>query len=528
MHTNLNMVRYTLPMTGGVAPKSADDDRGHWDIADNTTASVRDAYFPKERDDHINAAKTKKVATGPLKVQIATQEKAAILTNQVARLSLNRAVLTDHLEDRVSSFLVQIVDCYDTDLHFTIGVTENQTESTSKAILKMPAGFAAPAGGDEVNFASAHHGTLPCIYAYPRTEWDVWKLKGSATAAGKPEPIVYMKNTDTYYNNNACTGLEKVINQADIDVDGNVTEKQVEFPSKIMPDNEIKLRQYTIELLNKASRKEIDPLEGFNLFMNKLEATIDILAVNLTEPEKKEIFRVWKEHFQGIKTDYQADQKSFIAKLLGIHIPRTERDCIQLDDLIFPRRLSLLKLKNQYISKLNAKITGVRSDILEGTAKTPKNFDKAFKVAVIKEAAKWGGPMKKLVDRFYVSSSKMLEHWETTCTKPALELVAKESSQKIIKTMFSEWNKYVHNFSVDESRFEGDLVKQIRETQKISLRKFADIYNQEFPNVRKLNYEQLRRIEGGHVKIDAAQIERFAAVLKVNKNALIAGFCNNS
>lgn len=521
-HININMRPVqNLPLENEYVPEPGA--RGKWDIMENTTPSVRDAVYQDFREEHIAKAKTKKVADGAVTIKNLSAQETAVLTNKCTRMLFSKEALEDHMEERISAFLMQIIDCYDRDLHYTVGKTEDQTKSTSAINIQLPPGIRKPPADLKISFASAHHGTLPCIYAYPRAEWDAWKAHHNVNAPGKPIGKIHSNKSDTYYLNNACTGLETIINQADIDLDGNPTEKMIEFGRR-KSDNERKLREFTIDLLNKAAKKEITPVQGLGLYIDRLKTLLDQLVVDNPTGERHLIFSTWKDVIVDLEGRYRGNYKLFIAKLLHIHVPLGDRDVLNIEEMIYPRHFKMLQRKNTYQTELAFRVDTLKKKILEGVSNTPKNFDKAFKLALMKEAFVQDERIRIIFQRFYNCSGQTLANLQTECDKfkPAIRLVEGKDSKTFIREFFVNFSKYIHNFSIDEAKFSSGLVKEIRLIRGLSLRTFSKEHNRLFPQAHPLNHEQLRRIELGCVKPTTGMIERMARVLNIHESILKA------
>lgn len=525
-YINLNMRPIAnLPLQSEHAPGAGSRDK--WDTKENSSPSVLDGSFLEIRESHIAQARTKKEAEGPVKKKLTTVEEVATYTDKCSRMVLSSETIKDHMEDRITAFFMQIIDCYDTDLHFTIGHTQDQTKSTPAIKFEIQAGLPRPLNTDlKMTFASAHHGTIPCLYAYPRIDWETWKINNNPNAAGKPQAKVYLNKSDTYYLNNACTGVATIINQADIDVDGNPTENLVEFPRVPKLHHDKKLRELTIELLNRAAKKEITPVQGFGLYMIELKRLVDALDAQFPQGEKHIIFSTWKTLLEELNARYAENYKLFIAKILGIHIPNADRDAINLKELL-NSRFKIMQKKNTYQTELAFRVDQLKNNILLGAAKKPKLFDKAFKLALLTEASTQDHQIRQIFQRYYNTNGQTVEQLQLDCNatcKPALRLVQTEESKRKINAFFVNFRQYMHNFSIDQAKFSSGLSKEIRELRGLSLRKFADKHNRLFPHAHRLNHEQLRRIELGCTKPDSGLIGRIARVLDVHESVLKTEF----
>lgn len=522
-YVNINMRSIqNLPLRSGHEPAVGERDK--WDVKENHSPSVLDPVWGEVRE-ILTKDKTKTEAKKPLKVELTTVEMVAALTDKCTRLALSKIPIEEHMEERISAFLMQLIDCYDTDLHFTVGHTQDQTESTPSMHFLIQRGVARPPQADlKMTFASAHHGTLPCLFAYPRVEWEAWKGQNNPKAPGKPQAKVYLCQSDTYYLNNACTGLATIINQADIDLDGNPTEKNVEFSRRPRVNDQKKLRELSIALFNRVAKKEINPVQGFGLYMHELTRLVDGLDAQHVDGERHLIFSTWKALLGDLNARYAGNYKLFIATLLGIRIPVGDRDAINLDEIVYPRHFKMMQLKNTYQTELALRVEDLRKKVLAGLPKAPLTFDKAFKAALLKEASQQKEKVRQIFQRYYNANGQTAEQLERECFKPAFDLLDRAASKLKVREFFSEFSKYIHNFTVDQSKFSSGLAKEIRLMRGLSLRTFSQKHNELFPNARRLNYEQLRRIELGCVMPDTGLIGRMARVLDIHESVLKAEF----
>ncbi len=518
-----------LPLGNSYKPSEVATSRAHWSLESNLTPSVRDEVFQAQRENFINNATTKKQALGPVTAEIEDPEEAALLTDQCGRMIFSQAAIENHMEERIAAFLMQLIDCYDTTFHYTIGKTQDQTESTPPIHFKLAEGLERPPQTDlKMSFASAHHGTIPCIWSYPREEWERWKALNNPNAGEKPQAKIHLNKSDTYYANNACTGLATEINRADIDVDGNDKEADVEF-GPIKAEGQQRLRHYSIGLLNRVAKKELNPIQGFGLYMAKLKTLIKNLNDAQLSPEKRVIFETWKKVIEEFEAIYEGDYRLFISKLLGIYALPTAEQGIDLDKVVYPRHYHLLKTKNTYQTELAFRIDDLKAKILALRANKPRNFDKAFKLALMSEAGVQKERVRMVFQRHYNCNGETLESLKHECEhtcKPALALVTNAASKKLIEEFFVTFAQYLHNFTIDQAKFSAELVSSIRKSQNLSLRAFSTIYNVTFPNVQRLNYEQLRRIELSCVEPSKPMIERLAKVLHVHPTVLISTVYN--
>ncbi len=526
-HVNMNMRPHpNRELVPGMTPQpKAKTNRDLFDPGKNESPSVENPVYQAEIHAQRDLEEENGEEPSTFGIQAKTEEEAKTYTDPAERIKLSRTALRNHLHERISAFFMQLIDCYDTPYYYTIGKVEDQMKSTSPLHIEIDEDIEIEVEAErEVKHASAHHGTLPCVYVYPRGEWEAWKLH--KLAQNRPSPKVHVKNSDTYRLNNACSGLEEVINRADIDIDGNATEETTELRKTPQREEDKKLREKAIALLNLAARKEIDPIEGLRRFLTDLGKRIKVLSQqnHVAKPEKNFIFKSWRADIGAIQQAFAANVQLYIADLLGIntHNPAIQ-DTLNVMPLVFPRHYQLLKTKDYYQTTLAEKIEQLAKGIL-GTAKKPKLFKQAFDVAMMKGALASSEKVRIIFQRFYNCSGQTLGQLAATCQKnatPALNLVNSESSKEKIKAFFIQFEQYIHNLNIEQTKFRAKLLKEIRGIKGIGVRKFVLAYNwnnRKNPKVKSLSYGQVYRIEGGCVEITKEMAESFAAILKVDRS----------
>lgn len=509
-------------MSRGILPSK--NYREHLDLQENQTPSEENPVFEKIKEMQKCAEKTKNIAVTSLKKALTNENHNNNLTDPITRIKLSKEALSDHLEERVSTFLLYLIDCYDTENHYTIGKTETQTKSTPEIKVEK-AKNGKPA--QTVKLASAHHGVIPCVYAYPRDEWEIWKKQDDPKARGKPEPVIYMKNTDSYFANNACTGLEALFNQKDIDIDGNATEQHIEFAKNRTVSKE-KLREYSIGLLNQVAKKELEPIGAFVLFLKKFSSIISELKTNSKNREDFLVFSYWEEDIKNLESQCNADPSLFVAKLLSLNFSQSDSECLNLSTLLLPRHFELIKTKNIYQNQISTKIEAVSGQILKDVNRKPNNFSLAMKITILEKAKAESDIVKSLFFRYYCASEKSLTDWKRKCTNPALQLIHKQTNINLINSIFKDFREYIHNLAIAEAKYQCHILHEARKLKKLSFSEFFNLYNKTYPKEEKLNHQKLYRIENGGVKMSKEQIKRFANILDIPEMVFYPQFCQLS
>jgi hypothetical protein len=517
----------------GFPLRPASERRQIMDVKENLTPSVQDAHFADQRAaaEKYKAANKRKAVNkrkaaksgGPLVINDA---KAV---NLCERLFKAAAAINEHLEERITCFLFQLIDCHETDRHFTIGKTELQTKATPELVINGKGRKKA-----KVSYNAAHHGTLPCIYAYPREKWKAWK-EGGRNAKEKPKGVVYLKNSKTYLDNNACTGLEAIINKADIAIDGNHTEKHVELSKKPRPTaGQMKLREFSIGLLNQVALGEISVEMGFGSFLKKLKGLVtkkfEEIEAGLAKVDRgqanlraqKEIFTLWKDTAIDINTQYTQSPKLFIARMIGLDLPKNRDWGLSIAQTLQPALFDMIKIKNRYQSHISYLVDQVVKEIFPKKA-PDQRVRKVVTVELLQQIQHLDMKGRRPLE---VARQLELFGWSselTTADENAKKVInAKKAIAKIGRGIISSHAQricdYINNLYVQAVQFQGFVLDAMRMVNGFTKeKKFVDRYNKKVDQAKKIDVSEFIKLCQGEEQLTSGQIARFAHLLKIPK-----------
>ncbi len=274
------------PHHGLTAPEAdARIGKARWELDENETSSVQDEVFPLFRD------------PGPGQVRI---------LDPLYRLDATRDVICMHFEKRISHLFALAALCYRTGYVFREGHTVHQGLASHHIQVPVRTG-----GTDTVEFAAAHHATLPCLYA---------------RAPDSPNEFVFAYRSDIYDEGNATASVPKEINSADTAIDGT--------------EHHNKLRDLTVALLNQASTGHLSPIEVTAEFSRRLvtetgraiahyEGELQRLTQKIRRSPKEEkwcinapntlrVLRIFQEHAHSLITI--ADNPVVIDRWLNLRL----------------------------------------------------------------------------------------------------------------------------------------------------------------------------------------------------------------
>jgi hypothetical protein len=269
-------------------------------------------------------------------------------------------MIIDHIDKRIALFFQQLIVCYKVPFVFEMGVTQHQAPS-APTLTKT-------AGGEtiKVPFNSAHSATIPCLYAYHKSDHDKWLANPQAHP--KPTAFVYLKGSDTYKSHNATIELIKVVNSADISLDG--TSQSAD-----------QLRIKSIALINQAAKGLLTPQEGLKQFL--LEAKRILESRTESPGVKPEIRKILAIYLERVETALdEINDESYFDQLINVTINHEPTEAAKLRKLIYARRFKIIRESQETQSVIAKKIAVLSAEIL-GVRRRPANFNSVLKKKIL-------------------------------------------------------------------------------------------------------------------------------------------------
>jgi len=454
--------------------------RDQYLLRDNETISVDDRVFGKS-------------------IKTETQKETQEMVDPRKLISKYEDMIDDHIERRVAVIFQQLVVCYKTGLHFEIGDTRHQGESATALQL-------IDHNGEKSKLCvrnAAHSSTIPCIIAYENIEWK----KHVIERAPKPQGFVYIKGASIYNAANSTLAMHRDINEADIKIDAH-------------------LRKYTLELLNKCSQGDTEPINAFKIFLEK--------AIEETKSKEKaaktigivtalEFFEV---SLEGIVDELKEDPK-FFEKMLGIQIDENKTSA-RVRREIYNLRYKAIRDHQLDEAKIIAKVEGVAQKILEkiGKVRKPIYFKKAL-FCLLREEIPTDKDRLRL-DKLF-SSAQGYYYSETTKTANTLSstkaLLKKEVLDEI-KALAQYFAKEMQNMKLDETLKRGLITRTLRGIKDWTQKELAQKIKEMFPTTAA-SQSTISRIENNGKRVGVGYAQELAEVFAVDVALFVFSFFND-
>ena len=313
-----------------------------------------------------------------------TQDELIVLKSPERLIAESKEKIEDHIDKRIALFFQQLIVTYNVPFHFEIGDTQHQAPS-SPTLTKKDGGQTV-----KVPFNSAHSATIPCLYAYHKKDWDKWKADPQNNA--KPTAFVYLKGSDTYNSHNATMGLIKLVNTADIVLDGT-------------SQSLYKLRVKSIGIIERSAKGEIRPKEGLREFLGQAKRVLTEQIANASVKEEfKKILRIYLDRVDNAIE--QSGDESFFDQLLNIKIDNENEEASRLRALVYRRRFSIIRESQETQSVIIKKIHDVAVSII-GINRKQANFDIIMKKKVLSLCTT---QERRQLSRFFGVSLEQITH----------------------------------------------------------------------------------------------------------------------
>ncbi len=446
--------------------------RDKFDLEENETSSVTDMIF------------------GDLRKQRATKSMVESLKDKTFLIQESEEMIETHIDKRIALFFQELIVCYDVPFFFEIGETQHQAPSAPTLAKK--------AGGEEVKvpFNSAHSSTIPCLYAYPRKEWVEWGKNPEGKE--KPKPFVYLKGSHVYNSQNATIEMIKLVNSADISLDG----------TRHSADQ---LRTKSIDLINKTAKGVLTPQMAFLAFLKETKQILESKVKSSdVKPEIRAILDIYLERIEAALTE--AENGSYLDQLLDVRIDGEKREAGQLRSILYKRRFDIIRRSVEKQSVIAKRIEEVSAKIL-GIDRRPPNFRKALKQKVFALATS-ANEKKTLAKLFNVSQEQLKKDLEGKRTTSANKLINDPRFKGDFDNLMREIRKECRELVKEEFAFRAQVTRDLRQFKGWRQVDLAESYKSKF----KLSISQptISRLENTIKLVDGAIAHRLAELFEVD------------
>jgi hypothetical protein len=445
--------------------------------SENAAPSLGDPVFEKARQ------------------QPATPQQIARLKNNRRLIRKSEEMIELHVNKRIALFFQQLVVCYRVPFHFEIGDTIQQGASSKTLIKKV--------GNSSVRvlFNSAHSSTLPCLTAYPRSEWRKWKR--TPQNHDKPRGFVYLHGS--HYDNcqNATLSLIKLVNTADSTLDG--TKKDLD-----------KLRSKSITLLNKAARGRTTPKKALHEYLNIAKSVIKKITGNpKTSEETRTILNIYLREVQGSSEEFR--QGILCDRLLDLKIDDCTENKDSLRKMVYQHRYKIIRESQETESVIRRKITVLSAKIL-GIKRRPQNFLNVFNAKIF-SLTSTDYERKTLAKLFNISEEQLKCDLAGKRKAAAEKLVNDKKFKKLFNILMRDIRNECHSLVNKEFIFRSSVSRSLRHHKGWRQIDLAQEYEEAF----RLSISQptISRIENSHKPIDRELVLRLSELFEVDSGLFL-------
>lgn len=434
-----------------------------------------------------------------LQIITKTSQESNTTKDPLLFIAKYKEMIEDHLERRVAIAFQQFVVSYKTKLHFEIGDTRHQGQS-SKAITHT----------DHNNKSSkltqrnaAHSSTLPCIIAYNGQDWED-HIKNESPA---PKGFIYINGSNIYKSANSTLSMPRDVNEADIEIDGKAESER--------------LRSKTILILNQCSQGKLDPKQAFKLFLQATQTETQKQMGKSKKDTINEVLKIFNQTLEGIESNLP--NPDFFERMLGIQIGNS-KNSILARKTICELRYKAIQDNQLAQSEIVSKIEALTQDVFKSLnqKRKPNYLDKAvFNVLRKQLRPKDQRSLDKLV-----SSAQNYHFRETQQRTSGLNKTSRLVEEHALKTI-QDYAESLHEtlFEIrrDNVLKRGQTVRVLRNslgwTQKVLSSKLITQFEG-----AAASQSTLSRIENNIKLINSMYAKQLATVFDIDPELLIPCF----
>ncbi|MBA3957981.1 MAG: helix-turn-helix transcriptional regulator [Parachlamydiaceae bacterium] len=406
--------------------------------------------------------------------------------------------IEEHVDARVGAFLQQLVSCFGTRLHFSVGPTLDQAESAKTLKLQYK--------GKEADLTirnAAHSSTFPCLLACSGSDWE--EYQNGDEDAQEPESVVFLKGSGVYDTANTTRDLPRAVNEADIALDGS----QHNSP----------FSQKALELLNEVSYGKITLASAMRKFVNAALNQIETAIPQKREGVKRSL-EIFKEYLIGLKKE-MADNDEWVFTQLNLDLdkhPATE----DLKKMMLRVRAKAIRTNMQTQSNINTKISKVYATYLKTLARKPPQVEAAFRASLIDSLTVKADKLRvqKLLGFPLEFFKERLTKRQKNLFNSAMEKL-NEGFSKEIKSLAKDVTTSMRSARTAEQKARGDAVRSLRFGKKWTQVELGKRLKKKYPN-EPASGPTISRSETGVRDIDLALATKFSEVFKIPPGLLVA------
>lgn len=374
--------------------------------------------------------------------------------------------IEEHLERRLDNFLLQILCCYGTRLHFKRGPTQDQGES-AKTLYADFKGKLIEIGPRN----AAHSSTLPCLRAYDGKAWNRYKEeKKTKSNPVRPQGIYYLIHSDLYKGSNSTIHLPKDVNLADKAIDD---------------EDKGNLRKIAVNILNQSASGKITVKKAMEEFINHITTIVKGKKRGAKSPGVKKALQIYYDKMRTIQEDFQTQGDEYIFQQINLLIAHEETSSQMKSKMIRIRAEALkrnMRGQAEIMDKVNALALTILEEIKEVRKKDPPNFHEAFASLLI-ESMRCEKDRERMTKLFALINPEKYGTRKAiiSATKEMIKNYAFDNRVNRIKKLARTLSEEMSTLREEEEDHRGDSMRTLRAGKNWTQKKLGSELRKNYP-----------------------------------------------
>lgn len=475
---------------------------------------------PKNLEAKTPAKQTAKGApsTTPCDLVIAlTKEELDVWLDPVAVINQKyEPAIREHFQRRVDLFLMQLLNCNGTHLHFEVGPTQHQAQSSKSLYVQFMGEKhkVCERGPEQPTHDAAHSSTFPCLIAYDNEEWEKYEKDDK----NKPMGIYFLQHSDLYKATNSTCNLPRLVNHADIAVDGR--KHNSDFSNR------------ALLYINQVSKGEMSIKSALPKFLEALRIQINGQIRVAKDLGVKAALCIYQDELEAVEKEFTSDdQETWILSKADVLTNREQStnglraQMLRLRSQAILRNMrgqtALMADVNKLAQKILKEIKQRKQTKQEKEPKAPNYFSEAFRLCIIDAMTNDEDKirMKKI---FSLNVPEAIKTRKTGIdnTKQEIKEAAVINSIDRIKNLAKKLSLHMHALRTEEMLHRGDAMRALRVGRKWSQEKLGRRLERRFPS-QFSSQSTMSRTERGERLMDNELARQLSETFRVPKELLL-------
>jgi metal-responsive CopG/Arc/MetJ family transcriptional regulator len=439
-------------------------------------------------------------------IVIATTEKERDLwLNPVALTDKYSPGIREHLHRRVDLYLMQLLNCYGTRLHFEIGSTQHQAESSHSLYVEYN-GEVDKVCKKGPTHNAAHSSTFPCLVAYDEEEWEQYK----DGEIDKPTGTYFLQNSDLYKATNSTCSLLRSVNQADLAVDGN--------------EHDSPFSNQALNFINQVSKGDMSVKTAMKNFLKTLETDLPGKIRVAKDPAVKAALHIYQNELEEISKEFNEDRETWIFSKADLIVDHEEISNTLRATMLRLRTDSIkrnMQGQTELISKVDALAKTILAEMTANDKSAPNYFKEAFHLAVI-DAMRTDEDRKRIAKVFSLANPNVVGTRKVAMgnTQTKIEAAALVGQTKRIEKLAKTLSKDMRSLRTEEVLHRGDAMRALRAAKKWTQETLGSKLQKKFPT-QFSSQPTMCRTERGERIMTNKLAQQLSSIFEVPKELLL-------